>query len=340
MRVIRLFGLCDILTMKQLCAHSVSLDLRRTVLDQPDPLRAALLGYLTRHHFGPLTYIFQEDAGRTAVQGFAQVWPGPGRGDWILGDFAPAPDTPEADSVWSALLTGLMRQAAERARPRILAQVAEGSEEERRLHNHGFVAVVREELFRLTHRLEPASSPPELLPAGPQDAWAIGELYRQVVPRYVREAHTSVGDGCTTAGAQLFAAKIAEDHVWLDEGHANAYFALSVAPHGLWMDLLVRPELRAEIAPHVRHILSRFDISPQQPAYCSVPDYAVGIGWLLRTLGFESVHRHVRMVMHVAARLPLRRSVIVSGLEPGVDIRTPVGTVQGCCVGPEDIACT
>ncbi len=35
------------------------------------------------------------------------------------------------------------------------------------------------------------------------------------------------------------------------------------------------------------------------------------------------------MVMHVASRVPVRRPLMVGGLEGSVDIRTPVGTAHG-----------
>lgn len=337
--MIRLFGLRDVLGLKALQPVSVSLDLRREVLYRPAPLRSAVLGYLTRHHFGPLTWMCEGVRGEPGIQGFAQVWPSAWREDWSLGAVAPAPDVPGAEWVWRELLNGLVRRAAEHGRPRILARVPEDSEVEHALRAGGFLAATKEELFCLTRPLKPVASPRNLFSTRSSDAWAIGELYRQVVPRHVQEAEASVGHGCGTPGGYLFGARAVEERIWMEEGRANAYFALSAAPLGHWLEVLVRPEHRTDILPHIRYILSRVDVAPHRPVYCSVPDYAVGVGWMLRTLSFQSLHRQVQMVMHVAARLPLRRPSMVAGLEAGVDIRAPVGTVNGWCAGRESGSC-
>jgi len=111
-----------------------------------------------------------------------------------------------------------------------------------------------------------------------------------------------------------------------------------LAPHGCWMEILVQPDHRADIVPHIRHVIGGCQDSGQRPIYCAVPDHAVGVGWLLRTLGFQAVGQQAHMVLHVAARVPVRRPLVVTGLEGSVDIGTPVGTAHGTYARPENCA--
>jgi hypothetical protein len=328
--VIRPFGLHDITVMRQLQKQSVPLDLRRQVLYRDAPARAALIGYLTHHRLGPLTWLYDPSATPGDPQAFAQVWSVPDRSDWTLSRMAPALDGDEAAAeTWRVILHELVRQAADYGVFRIVTRVDEGSQAEQVLRSSGYVVTTRHELFRLNTVPELAAYPRPLRPALPQDDWALGELYRQVVPRAVQEAETSFSHACASPRRYVLSGEHVREYVWHDEERVNAYLAMSLAPRGCWLEILVQPEYRADIMPHIRQVLSDCQDGSERPVYCAVPDYAVGLGWLLRTLGFEAIGRQAHMVMHVASRVPVRRPLMVGGLEGSVDIRTPVGTAHG-----------
>jgi hypothetical protein len=329
--VIRPFGLYDILTVRQLQKGSVPLDLRRQVLYRDAPARAALLGFLTQYRFGPLTWMYAgRDAGRDG-RAFAQVWPIADRPDWNLSRLAPSLEDGEgAEALWREMLRGLVRRAADSGVFRIFTRVEEGSDAERVLRRNGFVATTRQELFVLPAAPGPVSSPKHLVPAEPRHDWALGELYRQVVPRFVQEAEASFCHACASPRRHTLGGEAVREYVWQDAERVNAYFAVSTASLGSWVEILVRPEHRGDIMPHIRHVIGNV-AARERPIYCPVPDYDVGVGWLLRTLGFQPVGRQAHMVMHVAARVPVRRPLLVTGLEGSVDIRTPIGTAHGVC---------
>ena len=94
-----------------------------------------------------------------------------------------------------------------------------------------------------------------------------------------------------------------EQYVWADKGRLLACLCLTKTAQGSWLDVLTRPEQRGELLPHLHYVLTRAAPSAQAPVYCPVPDYAVGLSWLLRTLGFESYTRQVLLVAHTVTRV-------------------------------------
>ncbi|MBC7315001.1 MAG: hypothetical protein H5T70_01075, partial [Chloroflexi bacterium] len=114
------------------------------------------------------------------------------------------------------------------------------------------------------------------------------------------------------------------EYIWAEKGRALAHFWLCGSPRGYWLEMVVRPERRAESLPYLRYLLTRVQCSDVKPIYASVPDYGVGLAWVLRTLGFESYHRQVLMVAHTMARARVRRPLLAARME---DISTSIGRV-------------
>jgi hypothetical protein len=336
--VIRLFGLRDTLMLKQLEKLSVSLDVRRQVLHPSAVLRAALMGHLSRHHLGPLTWVL-EDARRDRDRaGFLQVWPSAGRPDWTLGLISPGLDQDdEVEMIWRHMLSCCIEQAAMRGVQRILARVPEEAVVERVLRNSGYLVITREELFAGTRTYESVAQPKHLGVAGPDDSWHISELYHQVLPRHVQEAEAILSRRSVTQRSALLSSADLSEYVWRDEGRISAYLALSRGSAGYWLEVLVRPEHRADIIPHIKYVLGARTRYRHFPVYCAVPDYQAGVSWLLRALDFESLGREVQMVTHVAQRARARRPVLVPGLE-GSEVRTPMGSTRSLCPGQEHCA--
>ncbi len=327
--MIRLFGLRDVLLVKRLQEESVALDVQRHILYPTIPSRSALVGLLTAHHLGPMTWVRDVPRGSPGVEGFVQVRTSLSGSDWYLTTVAPSlTKDADAESTWRDLLASLGQQAAEYRVLRILATVPEDSESERVLRCAGYLVSRRAEVFCLDHRPEPVRLPTGLYAAGSRDEWAVRELCRQVIPARVREAEISIpGQNDAFPGDSLTGGYV-DGYAWSQRERLNAYFALHTAPRGYWLRILVRPECRADVMPHLQYILSNSHASRETPVYCPVPDYVVGVGWVLRALGFESVGRQVCLVQHVAERASTRRVVAVSGLEGSVDVRASVGNVH------------
>lgn len=324
----RLFDPRDVLLLRRLKPQGVAFDLRRHLLQDTSPMRDALLGYLTAHHAGRITCVFQAPEEHDGLSGFVQVSAGAKGSEWHLAYLAPNLDYDlNAGSTWCRILGHLILLGAEHGVERICVRSAEDAEAEDLFRRTGFTVVSREEVFALDHEPKPAPQPRELRRATPQDQWALNELYRQVVPTVIQQA-VGCNPQWTAPHRRVIGPRdTTEQYVWADKGRLLACLCLTKTAQGSWLDVLTRPEQRGELLPHLHYVLTRAAPSAQAPVYCPVPDYAVGLSWLLRTLGFESYTRQVLLVAHTVTRVSARRRLIVPGLEHGVDVSRPMGHV-------------
>ena len=327
--MIRPFGLRDISTIRRLQPRGVAFDLRRLLLYSTSPTRSALLGYLSRNHLGTITCVHENSSSAESGQrGCAQVWPRPGRAEWDLVFLAPSLDHHQkASEIWRQLLAHLIIQGAKQDIQRIYARSSEDAEAEDILRQVGFTIVAREEVFVLSHRPAPAPLPKGLRRVDRrQDRWALSELCRQVVPPLVQQAEGLLPHRCAAPHHPLARFLFADEYVWVEKGKIIAYLGLCGSARGYWLEITVRPEYRADLLPYIKYVLTLAQRLNSTPVYCSIPDYSVGLGWLLRTLGFESYTRQVLLVVHTVARVPVRRRLVIPGLERGVDT-DPLGRV-------------
>jgi len=332
--VIRLFGLRDVLMVKQLQSQGVAFDLRRLLLHSSPPLYSALSGYLTHYNLGTITCVHEGTKEGKNLKGFAQVWPRADQAEWDIVFLSPSLERHEnAADLWYRLLTYLTILGAEQGILRIYARSSEDAEAEDIFRQAGFTVIAREEVFAL--RREPAAAP---RPSGlrllaPQDGRALEELYRQAVPQLVQQAEGLPSHSGLAHYRLPLGSRRGQEYVWAEEGKIIAYMGWYSSPRGCWLEIVARPEHRANTPPCIKHILTLMGCSETMPVYCPVPDYDVGLGWLLRTLGFESCTRQVLLVVHTAARVPVRRKIMVAGLERSVNVHTSVGNLSQMASG-------
>lgn len=327
--MLRLFDPRDMLLLRRLKPQGVAFDLRRHLLQNTSLMRDALLGYLTAHHLGAITCVFRAPAEENGLGGFVQVSEGTGGAEWNLAYLAPNLDYDvNAGSTWYRMLGQLVLLGAENGVERICVRSAEDAEAEDLFRRAGFTVVSREEVFALDQEAKPAPQPRGLRPATPQDQWALNELYRQVVPKVIQQAEGCDPPWGVPRRQVTGRCGTTEQYVWADKGRMLACLRLTRTARGSWLEVLTRPEQRGDVLPHLRYVLTRAAPSAQSPTYCPVPDYAVGLGWLLRTLGFESYMRQVLLVAHTVTRASARQRLTVPGLEHSIDVSWPMGNVS------------
>ena len=338
--MIRPFGLRDVFAIRRLTPRGVGFDLRCLLLHSPSPAHCALLGYLTRHHLGTITCI-HERSKELETEGIIQVWPCADQAEWDLAFLAPSLDHHrDAPDVWLRMLTHLIVLAARRDVERVCARSSEDAEAEDLLRKAGFTVVEREEVFVLSHQPAPAPSPKGLRQLDRRDREALDELYSQVRPPLVQQAeglqrHWSTPPHLTSLGLVA-----ASEHVWAERGRIIAYLGLCSSSRGHWLEVVVRPERRADVLPYAKHVLTLARCTARTPVYCPVPDHDVGLGWLLRTLGFESYSRQVLLVAHTVARVPVGRRITISGLERSVDMgASPGHMIKRSALEGADVEC-
>lgn len=325
--MIRSFGPGDFHLVKQLQARGVAFDLRRLLLHPHTPLWSALLGYFTREQLGTINLVHHACL-ESPIYGFASVFPRRHLPYWDLAFLTPALDSQvEAINIWTKLLTHLTVLGAQRGITRIYARTTEDAETEDTLHQVGFSVVTREEIFVLVNRPSPVVAPRGLHKLQDQDSLALNNLYREVAPPLVQQAEGVAPHWSASRGRNFDVFWATKEYIWSEKSKANAYIGLCETDKCYWLEVMVRPEFRADILPLIKHVLSLTECSKAKPAYCQVPDYSVGVGWVLRALGFESYARQVMLVEHTMVRVPIRQRILVPGLEASVEIGTPVRPV-------------
>ena len=291
--------------------------------------RSTLIGYLTGHHFGAITCVHADDEG--SVQGAVQVWPHRDRKAWDLSFVAPSLDEHQnAAAIWQALLTYLSRLGIEHNVLRIYARSSEDAEVEDLLRHAGFSMVTRQEIFVLSRQPAPAPLPRGLRPVESDDHWLLEHFHRQVMPPLVQRAEDPCHDIACIA-ADPFSNLSAQEYIWTKKSEIIAWLKVASSGKAHWLDVVVRPEYRAEMLPHIKYILTLVDISKQRPLFCSIPDYCVGLGWLLRTLGFSSFTRQALMVCHTVVRVQVRHHLSLPTFERSVDVG-PSPTGYSCVI--------
>jgi len=321
--VIRPFGIRDVVKIQRLQPQGVAFDLKKLLLDASSPMQSALVGYLTYHHLGTITCIHDGAGEGKDLRGFVQVYPHPEKSEWSLAFLSPSLESHlKASDIWYRLLTYLVIYGAEQGISRIAARAPEDGEIEDVLRQAGFTVVNREEVFTFSGEMPSGPMPKGLFRLESVNSWAVGEFFRQVVPQCVQVGTFPTCWQTTGIGAPS-GADASDEFVWLQEDKVLAYFGLQHTSKGCWLDIVVRPEHRGDILHCIKYILTLFNCT-DKPVYCAVPDYSVGLGWLLRTLGFSTYARQVLLVAYTAARVPIRRQVAVTGLDRTVDLGTPV----------------
>ena len=329
--MIRSFRLRDLMVLRELAPLGVAFDLKRLLLDDPSPVQSALLGYLTHHRLGAFTCI--ADADHDDLKSCAQVWPDRGGCGWSLGFMSPSLDHSGhvADS-WCRLLAHLIVAGAGRGVDRILIRSAEDAQVEDLLREVGFRVAGREEVFVLRGEPQEVTSPSGLRRVRPSDSWALDHFFREAVPPAVHQPSRFGLREQRPLHYLFLGAPGPDEFVWMVQGAVAGYFRLTRSARGCWLEVWVLPEHRGQALPHIRYMLSLRSVSAERPAYCPVPDYAAGVGWLLRTLGFESLTRQVLLSTRTVARVRVQWQSTVPRLDQTVEMGPSVGPVSRCAL--------
>lgn len=323
--MIRPFGLRDVLKLRQLESRGVGFDLKRLLLFSQPPTRSALLGYLTHDHLGAITSLHTNAKGGS-TQGFAQVHPRIDRSEWDLGYLCPALDHHrDAADLWLDLLRHVIVRGAQLKVDRVFARSAEDAEAEDILRQAGFSVNLREEVFALSTAAPPATRPKGLRLLEAPDRLALDRLCCAAEPRLPQGMQGFTLRSICPPPLLLTRAVSVTEHVWMVRDEALAYLSLMQSPSGFWLDVVVRPERRAELLPHLKYVLTLTECSPTRPVYCPVLDSGVGVGWLLRTVGFTAFARQVLLVAHTMVRARVRRPLMIPSLEGSMDVSAPAG---------------
>ncbi|NLT74856.1 MAG: hypothetical protein GXX94_11815 [Chloroflexi bacterium] len=316
--MIRPFSLRDAPDIIQLQTRAAVLDFKRRLLRSSNPVGSAVLGVLSGHYAGARTLVHTGATG-SDPRAFVQLLPREDRSSWDVACAAPSlEEEPDAAPLWEELLARSIWIAAEQDIARIYASTPPGLAEAQALRRSGFAVVGCEEVFVSTVAYPRTSRPAGMREVEASDAWALGELRRQVIPPLVYQAQWFAPEEEAASAQALGSSR--GGHVWVENGTVIAHMSLESTSRGHWITCTVRPEHRADLLPCLRYLLHLADGSDTRPVYVSVPDYVVGLGWLLRTLGFESCGRQQVMVAHTVSRVAVKHPAVAHGLEGQADV--------------------
>lgn len=322
--MIRPFGLQDLFHIRQLDAPKTAFDTRRLLLYAPSAMGAAVLGYLTGHHLGAVTYV-QQNAKAGELEGFVEAWPRANGSEWDLAFVAPPLDSEGAGKIWQRLLSTLIVMAGEKDISRIYARVQD-TQVERILGQLGFRVVRREEIFCLDSRTPPAPPVEGLRSIERGDGKELHALCHRVQSRLGKGADDASPHRILDFYPHLQGGTTNEEYVWWQKGILVAYLGLQGSPRGYWLDIVVDPDSKVDPSPCIEHILGLAQCAEEMPLYCAVPgDYVPWLGRLLRDLGFTSYTRQAVLVTHTKEKTTVRCEIPVAALEKGIDMRAPVG---------------
>jgi len=311
--VIRPFSLRDAPEIRRLQAHRAAFDLKRSLLTAADPTRSAVLGLVSGYRLGARTLVHTGTEGPGPIA-YVQLAPREDGSSWDVLSLAPTLDQGEqVQCLWQDLLCQSVVVAAKESVARVYARLPVDDVSALVLRRSGFSLVTCEEVFVSGATQPHAEKPLGLRNVAADDAWALDELRRQVIPPLVYQAQWLVPEEATPTAQAMGTAQLRL--VWSDQDRILAYFSLESTPRGHWLECVVRPEHRAELLPHLRYLIHVAGAHAERPVYVPVPDYAIGLGWLLRTLGFESAGRQQVLVAHTVSRVTVTRPVAARGLE-------------------------
>lgn len=326
--VVRPLGWSDLLTLRRMQPKGTTLDVRRTTFATASPLVVGALGLVLHQPIGATTLVDKVDG----EVGIAQASPQHSGKTWDVRFLAPSiAHSPAAARIWQRLLGALGILACQHGAERLLAYVPEDAFTEDTFRGAGFEIVAREQVFVLTAPTSPAPEPTGFRKLAARDHQELRTLVTAAVPSRV----SGMGEATPTRdrAPKGFLASAPKEYIWVRDSNVGAYVGVFTGPACYWLEILVRPDLRAEIAPHLRYALSTIDCSPQSPVFCAIADHVAGTGWILRALGFEPYARQALMSSRLVSRVQVRASVVFPGLESSIDTSAPCALAPKNCAG-------
>jgi hypothetical protein len=201
------------------------------------------------------------------------------------------------DTLWLALLDGLVKMAGKRGAVSLIAEVGEESEALEAFREGCFGIYARQVIW--VREPAPAGEPERALRlAHTVDEAAISSLYRALVPSLIRQVEPPP----TAAGA-----------CYLLERGAIPYGLVTLrrGRNGAFIEPYLHPEAQPDTQAFINGAL-KLAFAQHQPVYCRLRGFMSWLGTPLAESGFEPLVSEAVMVRHTAVRLKLEALQTVS----------------------------
>jgi len=296
--VIRLFGLGDVLLLRDLQRKSETVNSESALLGEYPSLRLALMGYVFPLGSGACTCVLDPAGQSTCERGFVQV--------------------------------------RKRGVQRMYARPLHDEVREEVLRSAGFNVYARERVFRCSSlRVKGRRCDGTWRPRRDDDWGEMRRLYRSATPHLVRQAEGGDMRWYDEALPGQLGVRSREEYVLEDGRHLAAYLGLTGGRRGYWLHLLLAESKIGHAAEVVGSGLDLLAGRAERPIYWGVRDYQHWLVEVLQGRGFEPVADRSLMVKHTTVKVKVPKLKLIPGLENGVNAATSVspGVKSGSRLG-------
>jgi hypothetical protein len=210
------------------------------------------------------------------------------------------------ETLWLALLDGLVKMAGRHGALNLIAEVGEESEALEVFRESCFGIYARQVIW--VRKPAPADEPEVALRlARAVDETALSSLYRSLVPSLIRQVEPPP----TSSGT-----------CYLLERDASLYGLVTIkrGRHGAFIEPYLHPEAQQDTQTFINGAL-KLAFAQRQPVYCRLRGFMSWLGGPLAESGFEPLASEAVMVRHTAVRVPLEMLKPVSeGALPSVPL--------------------
>jgi hypothetical protein len=325
LKVIRPFGLHDIMLVRRLQRNGMSLAVEHMLSHPHQPLWTALTAPWPWAGVGVATYVLDEPHCDQRLTGFVQMMKRAARPEADLLHLAPAASVDDGDAaeveflgraippcdsygalVWSRLLSHCMSAAAGHGLQRVFASTPDGCAEQACLREAAFSPYTRETIYRLASAPPASGSLVGFRPQTPQDSWALQRLYTRSTPRLVQQAEGALTGEVGSPPLSWWEPDSWQGIVWEPAGEVRGAVQIHRGRAGHWLRIWGANEVSArELRSLIEQGLRRLDLleRPRRtvPVYTTVREYENGLSGALTGFGFAPYMGRVRFVKHTVA---------------------------------------
>ncbi|MDQ6907573.1 MAG: hypothetical protein M3176_12150 [Chloroflexota bacterium] len=287
----------DLPAMRRLRGETARLDMPEGIIAGLRPIRTAVRGIIP--WLGNVwTFVLVKDGG---IHAYAQARPRRDSHTWDVvylayGRKDRIGSAEVRDAAWSALLDAATRVAGRRRATRLFARVPDNADAMIALRDAGYITYGREMLYVAPYHktARQTDEQPALRRQQGGETWAIHQLYTLTTPKAMQfaEARTSSYWDLPRNGSSRAA-------YWIGEAHeVTAYARTLSGEHAHVLDVLFRPEARAQVPGFVQNVLAALSASEGDLVYVRALGHQEDLGGMLEALGFSVLMRQSLLVKY------------------------------------------
>lgn len=331
----RLLSLTDLISIQQLQARGIQLDLERATLWPHTPAQAALSQHIPFSNIAAQTVVlYATSSPRSSAIGFLQARPRRGRPEADIAFVSPSlTASDDAVAIWYRLLAECMQEIGSHGGQRLFAQIAGNNGAEQVFQQAGFSTYAHEDIFRLSLWTPDLTNKTMLRRQRARDGWTLLRLYAQFTPRPVQ-----IAEGMLSAEGQ--GGKMGD---WWDQSSGSGFILkvdgelagavrLRRGSAANWLRFWLHPQAIDHSDDLVKGALSLLWAAPRRPIFCGVRDYESGLCDALYAAGFEYLQTRSLLVKHttVRAKEPLFKFIptLEKRAEPATSASHPTNSLR------------